>query len=81
MYSQGMGYSHTPLTHGPFLFHGGAASFFVFGSNDFTARFLPALFGIFLIGMPLTIIGLFIAYHIGSRKKEEIKEWRWNDME
>ena len=55
MYSQGMGYSHTPLTHGPFLFHGGAASFFVFGSNDFTARFLPALFGIFLIGMPYFI--------------------------
>ena len=30
--------------------------------------------------MPLTIIGLYVAYHIGSRKKET-KEWRWNDME
>tara|TARA_B100001123_G_C14865909_1_gene849902 strand:+ start:422 stop:541 length:120 start_codon:yes stop_codon:yes gene_type:complete len=39
------------------------------------------MMGLFLIGMPLTIIGFFIAYYIGSRKKEETKEWRWNDME
>ena len=39
------------------------------------------MIGLFFIGMPLTIIGLFIAYHIGSRKKEETIEWRWNDME
>ena len=39
------------------------------------------MLGLFLIGMPLTIIGLFIAYHIGSRKKQETKEWRCNDME
>jgi len=39
------------------------------------------MIGLFLIGMPLTIIGLFIAYHIGSRKKQKTKEWRWNDME
>ena len=37
--------------------------------------------GLFLIGMPLTIIGLCVAYYIGSRKKEETKEWRWNEME
>ena len=35
---------------------------------------------LFLIGMPLTIIGLYVAYEIGSRKKET-KEWRWDDME
>ena len=39
------------------------------------------MIGLFLIGMPLTIIGLFIAYHIGSRKKQETKEWRWYEME
>jgi len=39
------------------------------------------MIGLFLIGMPLTIIGLYVAYRIGSRKKEETIEWRWNDME
>jgi len=29
----------------------------------------------------LTIIGLYIAYHIGSKQKEETKEWRWYEME
>ena len=24
-FAEGMGYNHTPLTHGPFLFHGAAA--------------------------------------------------------
>jgi len=38
------------------------------------------MLGLFLMGMPLTIIGLYVAYRIGS-KKEKIKEWRWNDME
>ena len=38
------------------------------------------MIGLFLIGMPLTIIGLYVAYHIGSRKKET-KEWRWDEME
>lgn len=48
----GAGYSHTPLTHGPFLFHGAAAVFSVFGASDFTVRLLPALFGAALVGMP-----------------------------
>ena len=38
------------------------------------------MIGLFLIWMPLTIIGLYVAYEIGSRKKET-KEWRWDDME
>ena len=38
------------------------------------------MLGLFLIGMPLTIIGFYIAYSVGS-KKEETKEWRGNDME
>ena len=51
-FSEGLGYHHTPLTHGPFLFHGASATFAVFGSSDVTARLLPALFGTALVGLP-----------------------------
>jgi predicted membrane-bound mannosyltransferase len=51
-FSEGLGYSHTPLTHGPFLFHGAAASFALLGSSDVTVRLLPALFGTALVGLP-----------------------------
>ncbi|MBC8496284.1 MAG: TIGR03663 family protein, partial [Chloroflexi bacterium] len=44
--SQGSGYSHTPMTHGPYQFHIVALSYFLFGDNDFTARIPAALFGI-----------------------------------
>ena len=44
--SEGMGYQHTPLTHGPLLFHLTAASYFMFGDNDFTARIPFVLFNI-----------------------------------
>jgi predicted membrane-bound mannosyltransferase/DNA-binding beta-propeller fold protein YncE len=44
--SEGRGYAHTPLTHGPLLFHLTAFSFFLFGDNDFTARIPFALFSI-----------------------------------
>ena len=34
------------------------------------------MIGLFLIGMPLTIIGLYVAYRIGSRKREkDSNEW------
>jgi predicted membrane-bound mannosyltransferase len=52
LFSEGNGYNHTPLTHGPFLFHGAAATFWLFGSSDVTARLLPALFGTALVGIP-----------------------------
>ena len=48
--SEGQGYQHTPLTHGPLLFHLTAVSYFMFGDNDFTARIPFALFGIATIG-------------------------------
>lgn len=51
-FAEGLGYSHTPVTHGPFLFHANALIYTVFGSSDVTARILPALFGIALVGMP-----------------------------
>ncbi|RLC81280.1 MAG: hypothetical protein DRI61_04165 [Chloroflexi bacterium] len=48
----GRGYQHTPMMHGPFLFHANALIYFLFGANDFTARVVPALFGIALVGLP-----------------------------
>jgi len=39
--SQGKGYRHDPITHGPLQFHLIALSYFLFGDNDFTAR-VPA---------------------------------------
>ena len=47
--SQGGGYSHTPMTHGPYQFHIVALSYFLFGDNDFSARIPAALFGIAMI--------------------------------
>ena len=51
-FAEGLGYSHNPLTHGPLLFHIAAGSFWLFGSNDVTARLVPALFGTALVGLP-----------------------------
>ena len=38
---KGMGYSHDPITHGPFQFHFLALIYFLLGDNDYTAR-VPA---------------------------------------
>ena len=43
---KGDGYQHTPLTHGPFLFHITAFSYFLFGDDDITARIPYALFSV-----------------------------------
>ena len=43
---QGMGYSHTPVTHGPLQFHLLAFIYFLLGDNDFTARIPAAIFSI-----------------------------------
>ncbi|MCL5999829.1 MAG: TIGR03663 family protein [Chloroflexi bacterium] len=48
----GKGFAHTPLMHGPFLFHITALSYFLFGDNDFTSRIPPAIFGIVLVALP-----------------------------
>jgi uncharacterized protein (TIGR03663 family) len=48
----GDGYQHTPLMHGPFLFHLTAVSYWLFGDNDLTARIPVALFGVALVLMP-----------------------------
>ena len=45
-------YTHTPLTHGPFLFHVTRFSYDLFGSSDTVARLAPALFGTCLVAAP-----------------------------
>jgi uncharacterized protein (TIGR03663 family) len=48
----GEGYLHNPLMHGPFLFHATALVYALFGATDATARLVPALFGVALVGLP-----------------------------
>jgi len=51
----GAGYTHNPMMHGPFLFHSNALIYFLFGDSDFTARIVPALFGVFMVLSPLLL--------------------------
>ena len=46
LFEQGSGYSHDPVTHGPFQFHVVALSYFLFGDSDTTARIPAVLFSI-----------------------------------
>ncbi len=48
----GQGYKHDPASHGPFLFEANALIHLVFGVNEYTARVLPALFGVILVALP-----------------------------
>src|SRR5258705_6428203 len=52
LYKNGV-YQHTPLMHGPILFHMTALNYFLFGDNDFTARIYPAVLGILMVMFPL----------------------------
>lgn len=45
----GHGFAHDPLMHGPLLFHLTAASFFMFGDNDFTGRIPQAVCGVAMV--------------------------------
>src|SRR5579859_7315923 len=45
-------YQHTPLMHGPVLFHMTALMYFLFGDSDFSARLYPAILGIIMIFFP-----------------------------
>ncbi len=51
----GRGFQHTPLMHGPFLFHINALIYSLFGADDFTARISTALFGVVFILLPWTL--------------------------
>ncbi len=48
-------YVHNPLLHGPFQFHINALVFKLFGASDYTGRVAAAVFGVFLMAMPLLI--------------------------
>jgi uncharacterized protein (TIGR03663 family) len=48
----GHGFRHTPLMHGPFLFHATALSYFLFDDNDFSARLPVALMGVAVVAFP-----------------------------
>ncbi len=48
----GRGYAHTPLMHGPLLFHITALVFYLFGATDYTARIAPAVAGVILVALP-----------------------------
>lgn len=50
---QGQGFSHTPLMHGPLLFHMTALNYLLFGDNDFTSRIYTAIVGIVVVMLPI----------------------------
>jgi DNA-binding beta-propeller fold protein YncE len=52
LYSEGR-FVHTPLMHGPILFHATAFFYSLFGDNDFTGRIYAALLGVFMVMSPL----------------------------
>ncbi len=45
----GDGYQHTPLMHGPSLFHATAVSYWLFGDSDLSARLPVAILGVLLV--------------------------------
>lgn len=49
---QGLGFSHTPLMHGPLKFELTAFVYSLFGASDFTARISVAAFGVVLVALP-----------------------------
>lgn len=49
----GDGFQHTPLMHGPLLFHMTALNYLLLGDNDFTSRIYPALIGVLVVMSPL----------------------------
>ena len=55
--AQGFEYQHSPLTHGPFQFHGMAALYFLLGDSDAVSRVLHALFGTALVLLPIFLRG------------------------
>jgi uncharacterized protein (TIGR03663 family) len=58
----GQGYVHSPIYHGPFLYHATAFIYFLFGHSDYTGRLSAALFGIGTIGLIF-----FLRRWLGSR--------------
>lgn len=51
-YYNGQGYQHSPLMHGPSLFHVTALSYWIFGDSDTTSRIPVAIIGTLLVVLP-----------------------------
>ncbi len=47
----GKGYAYNPMMHGPFLFHANAFIYYLFGTSDYTARVMPAIYGMLCVGI------------------------------
>ena len=54
LYNEG-NFQHTPLMHGPVLFHATALSFYLFGDNDFSGRVYTAVLGVMMVMFPLLL--------------------------
>ncbi len=52
LYDRGV-FRHTPLMHGPILFHFTALSYWLFGATDFSARIYTAVLGVGVVMFPL----------------------------
>jgi uncharacterized protein (TIGR03663 family) len=52
LYADG-NFQHTPMMHGPILFHAVAFFYFILGDNDFSARVYPAILGVLLVMSPI----------------------------
>ena len=57
----GQGYVHDPMMHGPLLFELNALAYLLIGASDFSARVVPALFGVGMIGLPY-----FLRHELGK---------------
>lgn len=53
----GQGYVHTPMMHGPSLFHATAVSYWLFGDSDYASRVPVAVLGVLLVLVPLLLRG------------------------
>ncbi len=54
LYNEG-NFQHTPLMHGPVLFHATALAFQLFGDSDFSGRIYTALLGVMMVMFPLLL--------------------------
>lgn len=48
-------FQHSPLMHGPILFHFTALSYALFGVDDFSARVYPAVLGVIMVMFPILL--------------------------
>ena len=54
LYNEG-NFQHTPLMHGPVLFHATALSYYLFGDDDFSGRLYTAILGVLMVMFPLLL--------------------------